>query len=83
MELKKYIRLLNKGERESFAESCGATLQHLKFVGYKAKQCSEKLAIRIEQATNGKVTVEELRPDLIEQWAYLRSTGCSCDDGVS
>jgi DNA-binding transcriptional regulator YdaS (Cro superfamily) len=28
----------------------------------------------IEQATNGQVTCEELRPDLAEQWAYLRGT---------
>ena len=29
----------------------------------------------IERATNGAVTCEELRPDLAEQWKYLRSTG--------
>lgn len=29
----------------------------------------------IERATAGAVTCEELRPDLAEQWAYLRSTG--------
>lgn len=30
--------------------------------------------IDIERATNGVVTCEELRPDLTERWAYLRST---------
>lgn len=28
----------------------------------------------IERATQGAVTCEELRPDLAEQWAYLRGT---------
>jgi DNA-binding transcriptional regulator YdaS (Cro superfamily) len=28
----------------------------------------------IERATGGAVTCEELRPDLAEQWAYLRGT---------
>lgn len=29
---------------------------------------------QIEKATNGAVTCEELRPDLAEHWAYLRSS---------
>lgn len=28
----------------------------------------------IERATDGAVTCEELRPDLAEQWAYLRNS---------
>lgn len=28
----------------------------------------------VERATGGLVTCEELRPDLAEQWAYLRGT---------
>lgn len=28
----------------------------------------------IERATNGTVTCEELRPDLADQWQYLRAT---------
>lgn len=28
----------------------------------------------IERVTGGAVTCEELRPDLAEQWAYLRGT---------
>lgn len=28
----------------------------------------------IERVTNGAVTCEELRPDLAEQWSYLRGT---------
>lgn len=34
-----------------------------------AERCPE-----IERITNGAVTCEELRPDLVPQWAYLRST---------
>jgi DNA-binding transcriptional regulator YdaS (Cro superfamily) len=28
----------------------------------------------IEKATKGAVTCEELRPDLLDQWSYLRGT---------
>lgn len=37
------------------------------------------VCLKIEQATNGEVTVEELRPDLVDQWTYIRGTGCDCD----
>lgn len=30
--------------------------------------------IDIERVTNGKVTCEQLRPDLAARWAYLRGT---------
>ena len=46
----------------------------MRLVSYRAKPCSESLAISIERETNGQVTVEELRPDLIEHWAYIRGT---------
>lgn len=39
-----------------------------------ARQVPAERCPDIERATNGKVTCEELRPDLAEQWAYLRST---------
>lgn len=57
-----------------FAQRCGCTLQHLRFVAYEAKTPSETLAINIERESGGAVTVEELRPDLAPQWAYIRGT---------
>jgi DNA-binding transcriptional regulator YdaS (Cro superfamily) len=30
--------------------------------------------VQIEQATNGEVTCEELRPDKADYWAYLRAS---------
>jgi DNA-binding transcriptional regulator YdaS (Cro superfamily) len=33
--------------------------------------------LQVEEITGGKVTVEELRPDLKARWAYIRGTGCS------
>jgi DNA-binding transcriptional regulator YdaS (Cro superfamily) len=74
MNLKAYLRSLSKEQKESFAISCGCTLQHLKFVAYRAKQASESLAIAIERETGGLVTVEETRPDLIDHWTYIRGT---------
>ena len=38
--------------------------------------------VAIEQATGGSVTVEELRPDLIAHWQYLRGTAKRADSGA-
>ena len=39
------------------------------------KECPAEHCPAIERATFGQVTCEELRPDLAEQWSYLRGTG--------
>ncbi|SMF93962.1 hypothetical protein SAMN02949497_1258 [Methylomagnum ishizawai] len=74
MDLKTYLRSLSQQQKEDFATRCSCTLQHIKFVAYRAKQASETLAMAIERQSGGAVTVEELRPDLIEHWAYIRGT---------
>lgn len=43
-------------------------------VAYGLRPCGERLAIDIERQSGGQVTVEELRPDLAEHWAYLRGS---------
>lgn len=60
-------------DRKRFADHCKTTESHLRNVAY-GKTCGEDLAMHIEIATGGQVTCEELRPDLADQWAYLRGT---------
>lgn len=72
MSLKSYIRSLPRESRPAFAARCGASLSHIRFVGYGVKRCSADLAIAIERATSGAVRCEELRPDI--DWSYLRGS---------
>lgn len=51
------------GSQAKLAEACGVKQQSV----WQAKEtgrCSAELALQIEQATAGKVTAAELRPDL-------------------
>lgn len=70
MSLKEFMRTLSAKEKQDFAARCQASLSHLKFVSYAAKQASCELAIRIEAATFGAVSAEEVRPDI--PWHVIR-----------
>jgi len=51
------------GSQSKLAEACGVKQQSI----WQAKEtgrCSAELALQIQQATGGKVTAIELRPDL-------------------
>lgn len=73
MELKEFLRGKSAGEQEVFARACGTTVGQIKQVAYnKARRAGESLAIAIERESCGRVTCEELRPDV--DWAYLRGT---------
>lgn len=73
MNLRTFYSKLTVSQREEMVVACDTTVGHLRNVAY-GKTCGEALAMKIESFTNGIVTCEELRPDLIEQWAYLRNT---------
>lgn len=73
MDLKTYLSNLSSEAREALAFKCETTYPHMRNVAY-GKTCGEDLAMRIEAATGGAVTCEDLRPDLAEQWTYLRGT---------
>lgn len=66
-----------KGEpaRQAFAERCGSTLGYFKLLSCGHANCGPDLAIRIEAATDGAVTVESLRPDV--PWHVIRGTAAS------
>ncbi len=71
MQLKAYLRSIPVAAREAFAARCGTSHAHLRNIAY-GKTCGEALAIAIDRESGGRVTVEELRPDV--DWAYLRGT---------
>lgn len=75
MDFKIYLYGLEPDEREAFADRCKTSLGHLKNVAYRYKPCGESLAIDIDRESGGKVTCEELRPDV--DWAHLRGTSVS------
>lgn len=74
MKLKDYLRPMTEQQRLNFAMACETSLQYLKFVAYGAKKASPVLAMSIEKESGGAVRAEEIRPDLAEKWAYMRST---------
>lgn len=74
MDIKTYLFSMPVNDRIEFAKRCGSTYGHVRNVAYGHKPCSAELAMEIERATSGAVRCEELRPDLAEHWAYLRST---------
>lgn len=78
MDLKTYIKSLDKKEFKRFASSCGTTRPYLRKIagGFGSKKApGEALAISIERESGGKVKCEELRPDV--DWAFLRGTSAA------
>lgn len=71
-KLKDYLMALPVSERRTFSETCGTSWPYLRNVVYGFRPAGEKLCVRIEQATNGKVTRQDLRPhDWREIWPEL------------
>jgi DNA-binding transcriptional regulator YdaS (Cro superfamily) len=72
MSLKTYLKDLSLEEREAFAKACETTVGQLNQVAGGFRRAGESLAINVERESRGKVTCEQLRPDV--DWAYLRNT---------
>ncbi len=70
MSLHAYIKELDKESLCGLAERCDTTVGQLKQVAYGNRRANAGLAINLEKETAGRVTCEELRPDI--DWAYLR-----------
>lgn len=51
------------GSQAKLAEACGVKQQSI-WQAKESGRCSAELALQIEQATGGKVTASDLRPDL-------------------
>ena len=61
------------GSQKALAISIGVPSQTV-WAWISRKSIPAEYCPLIERATGGAVTCEELRPDLSEQWAYLRGT---------
>lgn len=56
------------------AARVGISPAYLSQIKAGVRKASESVAILIERETGGAVTCEELRPDLVEHWSYIRGT---------
>jgi DNA-binding transcriptional regulator YdaS (Cro superfamily) len=70
--LLEHLRGLSYAELDHFARRTNTSVGHLRNVAGGHKSCGEDLAILIERETEGRVTCEDLRPDVL--WSYLRGT---------
>lgn len=70
-QLKEFLLSMKPVERESFAKACLTTVGNLQQIIYVNKKCGAPLAIRIDKASNGKVTCDSLCPDA--DFDYLRN----------
>lgn len=69
MDLLTYIS--DMGQRKTLAEKCGTSPEYLWQVatGWRDRKPSTDLAKKIEEATAGEVTRQELRPDVFGELA--------------
>lgn len=58
-------------DRRAFARRCSASYNYLNLFAFGQKlRIGESIAIAIERESGGRVTVEDLRPDV--DWAVIR-----------
>lgn len=72
-DLLAHINGLTTEEQFYFAQRCGSSAAHIRNVAHGFSPCSEKLAINIDRESNGKVALEQLRPDV--DWQYVKQKG--------
>lgn len=72
MTLRQFLNSLPNGGQKALAEQLNISPAYLYQVAKGIRSASEQLSIKIERASDRKVTCEELRPDV--DWAYLRQT---------
>jgi len=63
MQLREYLGT-RRGEQRRLANLLNISPTWMNLLVSGKRDCSPELALAIEQATNGKVTRQELRPDL-------------------
>lgn len=64
MAAKKYWDLLDTAGRAALALKCGSSVQYLYLIFSGHKVSGPRLAVKIEEATDGKVKRTDLRPDI-------------------
>lgn len=67
MELKTFLKSKGRHYRRALSDCLGISNFYLGQVALGRRRPSETLAIAIEHATGGEVTLADLRPDMAEQ----------------
>jgi DNA-binding transcriptional regulator YdaS (Cro superfamily) len=73
MELKLYLDG-SRGRASALSRLLRVSATTVSEWATEKKQVPAERCPEIERSTFGQVTCEELRPDLAEQWAYLRNS---------
>ena len=73
-KLLNHINGMSPAEQEEFAKSCGTSIGYIRKAISTGQKFGESLCMSFEEETDGAITCEELRPDLLKQWAYIRGT---------
>lgn len=73
MKLKQHLNK-ERGRASALASALGVSAATISEWAAGTKQVPAIRCPDIERETSGAVTCEDLRPDLAEQWAYLRGT---------
>jgi DNA-binding transcriptional regulator YdaS (Cro superfamily) len=71
-KLIEFLNSLEPSDQAAFAEACGTSVGYLRKACSKGQKLGDNICINIERESQGKVTCEDLRPDV--DWAYLRGT---------
>jgi len=69
-----YLNSLPVPEQAAFAVRCNTTIGYLRKAASVGQKLRESVCINIDRESMGRVTVEQLRPDV--DWGYLRATCC-------
>ena len=72
MNIQDWLRAATPDEKEWLAVQCGTSLAYLYQLAGLHRLPSPVLAAAIEKATNGKVRVAEMRPDLARIFSKRR-----------
>lgn len=70
IQLKQFLKPMNKDQRIAFAIKCGTTLGNFYQMIYGTTSCSASLAIAIDRESNGAVRCDDLCPQA--DFDYLR-----------
>lgn len=73
MQLQEYLKSSARGEMSRLSKTIGISLPIVSFWVSGKRQVPAERCPDIEKFTEGKVTCEELRPDV--NWAVLRNSG--------
>jgi DNA-binding transcriptional regulator YdaS (Cro superfamily) len=62
------------GSQRKLADAIGCSQQHVSYLLHEAERVSAEVALKIDRATDGRVSRHELRPDIFEANRMARDT---------